>query len=356
MQPETRVVRAGLPEPAQGQPWRPGPVMTSNYALAGDVVGDYVYGRNANPTWSAYESAMGELDGGRAVLFGSGMAAVSAVLLSQLKPCQHVLVPEDCYYATRVLAHRLPGVSVHTAPTVQLVEAAPEMDLVWVETPANPVLELADLAALRTATTGLLIADNTLMTGLGQQPLAYGVDLVVCSDTKLTNGHSDLLLGHLSGTDETLIAELVEWRRLTGGIAGPHETWLAHRSLATLGLRHQQACANALAIATLLEQRGLPVRYPGLASHPQHDLATRQMRAYGCVLGVELPDAVTAQRLLSGCTLIDEATSFGGTHSSGERRARWGSDPISEGYVRLSAGVEATDDLLADVAGAVDAL
>lgn len=356
MEPETSVIRAGLPEPTPNAPFRPGPTMTSTYSVVGEVTGEHVYGRNSNPTWTAYEQAMGELDGGRALVFGSGMAAVSAVLLSLVQPGQTLLVPDDCYNATLVLARRLPGIRLLTAPTTSLVERASEADVVWVETPSNPLLDLADLAALRAGTPGLLIADNTLMTALGQTPIAYGVDLVVTSDTKLTNGHSDLLLGHVTGTDDALMDGLLEWRRITGGIAGPHETWLAHRSLATLGLRHERTCTNALAIARLLEGRGLVVRYPGLESHPQHELATRQMRAYGGVLGLDLPDAATAQRFLSGCELVDEATSFGTTHSSGERRARWGSDPISEGYVRLSAGLEATDDLLADVAASLDAL
>jgi cystathionine gamma-lyase len=356
MEPETRVVRAGLPEPVQNEPFRPGPVMTSTYAVAGDVTGPHVYGRNSNPTWTAYESAVGELDGGRALVFGSGMAAVSAVLLSLVEPGQTLLVPDDCYNATLALARRLPGLRLLTAPTTGLVAAAPEADVVWVETPSNPLLDLADLAALRAAAPGLLVADNTLMTALGQQPLLYGVDVVVCADTKLTSGHSDLLLGHVTTRDDALHDRVLEWRRLTGGIAGPHETWLAHRSLATLGLRHERVCANALAIAELLEARSLPVRYPGLAAHPQHDLATRQMRSYGGVLGLDLPDSASAQRFLAGCTLVDEATSFGTTHTTAERRARWGSDPISEGYVRLSAGLEATADLLADVAASLDAL
>ncbi|MCW2622817.1 MAG: cystathionine gamma-lyase [Frankiales bacterium] len=358
LDPQTRVVRAGLRAPEQGQPFRQGPVATSTYHLAGEVAGDFVYGRNSNPTWTAYESAVGDLDGGDALVFASGMAAVSAAIFTLVRPGQTLVLPSDCYYTTRQVAEHLDGVTVLAAPTTELHTLAPRADLLWLETPSNPTLDVCDIAALAAAARGRTVVDNSTATGYLQSPLALGAAVVVCSDTKLTTGHSDLLLGHVSTTDPEAYAALLAWRRITGGIAGPYEVWLAHRSLATLGLRAERACANALAVATLLARHPAvtDVRYPGLPSHPQHALATRQMRAYGPVLGFTLPTAAAAQAFLSACTLVDEATSFGGTHSMAERRARWGADDIAEGYVRFSAGIEATADLLADVTQALDAL
>lgn len=345
---ETRVVRAGLPAPTQNAPLRPGPVLTSTYHLAGDVSGDYVYARNGNPTWTAYEEAVGLLDRGSALVFASGMAAITAVLTGVLRPGQTLVLADDCYYATRQLAARLP-LRVLTVPSAELASAAPEADLLWLETPSNPSLELCDVAALSALCPGLVAVDSTTATAFGQTPLDLGADLVVCADTKLTCGHSDLLLGHVSARSVSLLDGLGEWRRLTGGIAGPQEVWLAHRSLATLGLRAARAFSNALEVALLLESLGLPVRYPGLASHPQHALAAAQMRGFGPVLGVDLATAEAAERFLSRLELVDEATSFGGVGSSAERRARWGGDDIGPGYVRFSAGIEDPADLLADV-------
>ncbi len=356
--PATRAVRAGVPEPVHGAPFRAGPVMASTYHLLGDVSGEWVYARNGNPTWTAYETAVGELDGGRALVFASGMAACSAALLALVQPGTTLVLPSDCYYTVRQVADRLHGVTVLTAPTRELADLAPQADLLWLESPGNPGLEVCDIAALAAACPGLTVVDNTTATALGQSPLALGADVVVSSDTKLTTGHSDLLLGHVSTTSETAYAALADWRRLTGGVAGPHETWLAHRSLATLGLRSAQACANALAVAALAEEHPavLEARYPGLPSHPEHALATRQMSAYGPVLGLDLGTAERAQAFLSALRLVDEATSFGGVHSTAERRMRWGADAVGEGYVRFSAGVEATADLVADVQQALDGL
>lgn len=356
--PETRVVRAGLPEPERGAPFRPGPVMASAYHLPGEVAGDFVYGRNANPTWTAYERAVGGLDGGDALVFASGMAACSAVLLALVQPGQTLVLPSDCYYTVRQVADRLTGVRVLSAPTTELAELAPQADLLWLESPSNPGLDICDIAALAALAPGLTAVDSTTATALGQSPLALGADLVISSDTKLTAGHSDLLLGHVSTTDRVAYDALLDWRRLTGGVPGPHEVWLAHRSLQTLGLRNERVCANALALATMLARHPAvtDVRYPGLTSHPQHALAARQMRSYGPVLAFTLTDAAAADRFLAACALVDDATSFGSVHSSAERRARWGADAVAPGYVRFSAGVEDTADLLADVTQALDAL
>jgi cystathionine gamma-lyase len=203
------------------------------------------------------------------------------------------------------------------------------------------------------------VVDNSAATALGQRPLELGADLVVSADTKATTGHSDLILGHVCASDPELARRIAAWRTLTGGVPGPHEVWLAHRSLATLGVRFARQCDNALAVALMLKghESVRSVRYPGLPDDPGHDVARRQMRRFGGVVSFELADGATAQRFLARCRLVDEATSFGGVGSSAERRERWGGDVVSPGLIRFSAGIEATEDLLADLeqalAGAV---
>jgi cystathionine gamma-lyase len=352
--PQTRLLRAGLPEPQQHAPMTPPLTLSSTFHLAGPVEGELVYGRMANPTWTAYEAAVGQLDGGDALVFASGMAAVSATLFALVRPGMTLVIADDCYHTTREVAGHLDGVTVLSAPTRDLADLAPRADLLWLETPSNPGLDLCDIAALTAAAPGRTVVDNTTATGILQSPLALGAAVVVSSDTKLTSGHSDLLLGHVSTTDREAYDAMSGWRRLAGGIAGPFETWLAHRSLATLGLRAERASANALAVASFLAERLDDVRYPGLPSHPQHELAVRQMRGFGPVLGFTLPSAASAQAFLAAAHLVDEATSFGGVHTIAERRARWSGDRVPEGYLRFSAGIEATDDLLADVAQALD--
>jgi cystathionine gamma-lyase len=176
------------------------------------------------------------------------------------------------------------------------------------------------------------------------------------SDSKHISGHGDLVLGHVSVRDEALIGEFQSWRIETGAIPGPFEIWLAHRSLATLDVRLERGCANALAIAEYLAARDDVggVRYPGLPGDAAHELARRQMTRFGTVVGFELDGAEQAQAFLGASELIAEATSFGGVHSSAERRARWGGDAIGPGYIRLSAGCENPDDLIADISGALD--
>jgi cystathionine gamma-lyase len=227
---------------------------------------------------------------------------------------------------------------------------------VWVETPSNPGLDVCDVAAVAAAARAagaLLAVDNTLATPLGQRPLDLGADVSMAAATKALSGHSDLLLGYLAVRDEGLLDELREWRGQTGAIAGPFEAWLAHRSLATADVRLERQSHNAQAIAERLRERDdvTDVRHPSF-----HPLAHRQMRRFGPLVGFALPDAEAAQRFLGAARLIAEATSFGGVHTTGERRARWGTDAVSDGFVRLSAGVEDTADLLDDVRRALDSV
>ncbi len=364
MHPDTRVLHAGYP--AGPGPYLPGPTFAATYVAPGDPAQHaYTYGRFHNPTWTAWETALAELDGGHAIAFGSGMAAVSAVFGVVLSPGDVVVMPTDCYYTTRVLARdwlaKL-GIETRLAPTrgnaqLDLLKGA---RLLWLETPSNPALEVCDIALLARAAAeqGCLVAvDNTTATGLLQQPLALGAALTVASDTKALTGHADVTLGHVSVADPDLAVRLRTWRTQHGAIPAPMEVWLAHRSLATLPLRQERQCGTALALATLLEACGgiSRVYYPGLPGHPGHEIARRQMRSFGSVLSFDLDTEPRAERFLKRLRLVREATSFGSVHSSAERRARWGGDAVSPGFIRFSVGVEHPGDLLADVTQALDA-
>jgi cystathionine gamma-lyase len=216
--------------------------------------------------------------------------------------------------------------------------------LVWVETPSNPGLDLADIAAIaRKAKTAkaVLVVDNTTMTPLGQRPLDLGADVVVSADTKALNGHSDVLFGHVSSRDQALIGAVRDWRKIAGSIPGPFEAWLVHRGLETLEVRLSRMCANAQLLAERLSahQKVVALSYPGLASHPAHALARAQMTSGGHLVALTLADRAAADRFLERCEFVRASTSFGGVHTSAERRARWG-DAVAEGFIRLSVGCE----------------
>ncbi|MYY04971.1 MULTISPECIES: cystathionine gamma-lyase [unclassified Streptomyces] len=358
----TRAVRAGLPEPQQYEPTLPGPVFAAHFHLSGEPTGPYTYGRDTNPTWTHLERAIGELEApGESVhttAFASGMAAISAVLLSQVRSGDAVVLPDDGYQALPLLRAQLEayGVEVRTAPTrgdaqLAMLEGA---KLLWIETPSNPGLDVCDVRRLVEAAHagGTLVAvDNTLATPLGQRPLELGADFSVASDTKGMTGHGDLLLGHVTCRDADLAAGVRRWRKVVGAIPGPMEAWLAHRSLATLELRIERQCANALALAEAL--RAHPdvtgLRYPGLATDASYPTAVEQMRRFGSVVSFMLADRGTAERFLSALHLAEDATSFGGVRSTAERRARWGGDAVPEGFIRFSVGAENASDLVADV-------
>ena len=345
--PSTRSVHAGLPPARQGEPFLPGPVLASAYHLAGDDVHSAPgYLREGNPTWQAYERALGELEGGEVVIFSSGMAAASAVLLAAA-PGDVLVAPVDGYYGVRVLAGghvEQRGVDVRLVPNTQaaMEEAAADATILVCESPSNPSLEVIDVPAVRArAPQAALVVDNTLATPLALRPLELGATMTLASATKALSGHSDLLLGYVATNDPAWLERLRSWRQLTGAIPGPVETWLAHRSLATLGLRVERQAATAAALAGLLRGRAdvTDVRWPGM----------------GAVVCFTLADAAAVARFFAASDMIIEATSFGGVHTSGERRARWGGDEIAEGFVRFSCGIEDTDDVLAEVAAALDA-
>ena len=358
----TRAVRAGLPEPKEGHPFLPGPEFAGPFAVHGDPKdASYVYGRYGNRTWTAVESALGELEGGQAVLFASGMAALAAVLLTQFEGDAPILVPSDGYATGRELAHERHRGEVREVPTRELAQAPVDgAGCVWAETPSNPGLDVCDIAALAErcrAADALFVVDNTTPTPLGQRPLELGADLSMASASKSLSGHSDLVLGYVAARDPERVEALRDWRRLTGSIPGPFEAWLLHRSLATLHVRLERQCANALAIAEALAGREqvTGVRYPGLESDPAHPVAARQMSRFGPMVSFDLGDRDRADRFLAACELVTEATSFGGLHTTAERRARWG-DGVPEGFIRLSAGCEDGRDLVDDLGQALDSV
>lgn len=339
-------------------------VNTTMYALPGEPSGAYQYARWGNPTWTALEAALAALEEAETITFPSGMAAIASIFASVLKPGDRLLLPSDGYYTTRICADRYltpMGVHVDTCATAQLgAHPLSGYRLVLIETPSNPALDLADIRATseRAHALGAIVAvDNTTMTPLGQRPLDLGADMVVSADTKALNGHSDVLFGHVSSRSADLMAGVRDWRRIVGAIPGPFEAWLVHRGLETLDVRFARMCDNAHTLAQrLVEQRKVvAVSYPGLPSHPAHTLAKSQMASFGALIGVTLADRDAADRFIDACQFIRPATSFGGVHTSAERRARWG-DQVAEGFIRLSVGCEPTEVLWTEFERALTAL
>lgn len=361
MKESTKVVRAGLSETEQGIPFLPGPTFAGTFHTSGDPASSaYTYGRYHNPTWTAYEKAITELEGGVATIaFSSGMAAIAAVFGTTLKPGDRLVMPSDAYYTARMLASgffQTLGVDVQLAPTAGNAQKdfLKGAKLLWLETPSNPNLDVCDIALLAEAahaSGALVVVDNTTASCLGQQPLFLGADFSLSSDTKVTTGHSDLVLGHITVRDSALADKVRAWRTQMGAIPGPMEVWLAHRSLHTLDMRIERHGKNALAIAEFLASRpGVSgVRYPGLPNDPAYLVASRQMKFFGTVVSFELKDKNTAERFLKNCELVIEATSFGGLQTTAERRARWGGDKVADGFIRMSVGCEDVQDLISDL-------
>lgn len=350
----TRSLKAVNSQAVSGQPVAPQPVLAATYHLSADETLDS-YGRSSNPTWRQLESALAELEGAAgAVVFGSGMAAVSAVLRAWVPPGSTLVAPADGYYQVRRHATEdLVGVTVIAAPSSQIYDAAAGADVVLAETPTNPGLDVVDLHRLATICHGRgaqLVVDNTAATPLGQQPLSLGADAVVASATKALSGHSDLLAGYVATSQPELLAAAERQRLLAGAVLGGFEAWLLLRSLETAGLRFERQCQNARAVATMLARHPAvrAVRYPGLAQDPAHPVAMAQMRRFGGLLSVELAGAAAVHALVDASELLIAATSFGGLHTSVDRRPRWG-DPVADGFARISLGIEDTDDLVADI-------
>lgn len=348
---------------AKGDPVSLSLAMTSVYHLPGEPAGHRQYGRFDNPTWEATEDLLGHLEDARCIAFPSGMAAITASLLAFLKAGDRVLLPSDGYYTPRVLADRFLsglGIAFDTRPTASFLDGGfDDYRIVFAETPSNPGLDIVDLAAVSKqakAAGAIMVADNTTMTPFGQRPLDLGADLVVAADTKAANGHSDVLFGHVTTRDEAMHGAIADWRKLSGAIPGPFEAWQVHRGIETLELRFSRMCDNAEMLAPRLREHKAvsALRYPGLPDDPAHNLARMQMDRFGFLIGLTLKDAAKAEAFIDGCEMIQPATSFGGLHTSAERRARWG-DEVAPGFVRLSVGCEPPEPLWQAIGDALDA-
>jgi len=360
----TRSVKAADSEAIAGEPVAHIPVPASAFHLSADEGSEpHFYGRYSNPAWTHLESALAQLEEAAAALcFGSGMAAVTAALRVLARPGQVVVVPADGYYQVRRYASEslVPlGITVREVSAGQLCDAAADADVVLAETPTNPALDVVDLhrlAMICHRRGARLVVDNTTATPLGQLPLSLGADLVVASATKAIAGHSDLLAGYVAGSQPDLMAAVERERLLAGPILGTLETWLLLRSIGSFGLRFDRQCQNALALAAALSghRRVREVRYPGLPDDPSHPVAVAQMRRFGGLLSIELENADAVHDLVRHSDLLVAATSFGGIHTSVDRRARHG-DAVPDGFARISAGIEDTDDLVADVLTALAA-
>ncbi|MFE3195395.1 trans-sulfuration enzyme family protein [Nocardia sp. NPDC059240] len=358
LDPSTVVVHAGRPERVPDAPLGGSPVFSSTY-IAG---GDRGYGRFGNDAWMAFEQTLGELEGGRGLTFASGMAAAAAIC--DLVPVGgRVVAPRHAYNGVLGLLDqqtstgRLHVQRVDIADTAEVSDAVTGADLLWIESPTNPAMEVADLPALCAAgraAGATVVVDNTFATPLLQQPLAFGADMVMHSATKFIAGHSDVVLGAVVTADDDLWAALESRRRTLGAIPGPMEAWLALRGLRTLALRLDRAQSNAASLAERLldHPRVSRVRYPGLPDDPGHTRAAAQMSGFGAILAFELGgNAEAAQQVCESTKLWVHATSLGGVESMLERRRRWPAEAptIPTDLIRLSVGIEHPDDLWSDL-------
>jgi cystathionine gamma-synthase len=367
---ETVAVTAGRPERTVDAPLNPPVVFASTYVGAHDPSDATLgYGRYGNPTWQALEQAIGALEGGRALAFASGMAAAQAVL--ELVPPNGVIaIPHNCYVGVAEAIGRRAGRygwqvrRVNVADTTEVLTAAEGADMVWIESPTNPTIEVADLPTLGQSLSPnpVFVVDNTFATPLLQRPLECGADIVLHSATKLLSGHSDVVLGAIvTRAEDTQTFDALEaFRRSFGASPGPMEAYLALRGLRTLPLRLAQAQASAQVLAERLfaHQSVRRVRFPGLPSDPGHDIARRTMSGFGSLISIDLADANTAEAFVDGCSLWVFATSLGGVESTLERRRRWKGEfqSVPEGLVRMSVGIEHVEDLWTDLEQALDRL
>lgn len=378
MKIETRCVRAGYePEEATGAVNVP-IYATSTYAYRrfGEHRG-WEYSRTANPTRSALESAVAELEGGAdAAAFASGLAAIDAVT-DLLEPGDHIVASDNLYGGTYRLLSTLTaghGITTTFADTSRIEELAAactrQTRLILIETPTNPLMRLVDIGAAASVARerGVLLAvDNTFLTPVLQSPLELGADLVIHSTTKYLNGHSDGIGGVVVARDAKLGERLHTVQNNAGAIMGPFDAYLVLRGLRTLAVRMTAHEANGRALASLLSERSDVERvfYPGLPDHPQHTLAQRQQRGFGAMVSFDLGNLGRARAFCNAVRLFVLAESLGGveslvchpatmTHAAvpPRERARLG---IGDGLLRLSVGIEATDDLRDDLLGALDA-
>ncbi len=342
LSPSTLAVGAGRPHRVPGGPLN-APITLASALVPG---GDSEYGRQGNPTWDSFETVLGALEGGRALAFSSGVAA-SGALFDLVPNGSTVVAPRHAYYGTiaQLVERERRGqivlrlVDIDNTP--QVVAACEGAALVWIESPTNPALEIADIEAIARAATqaGAAVAvDNTFATPLRQKPLELGADFVVHSASKLLAGHSDLILGAIVANDDRAYAALLKRRTVLGAIPGAMETWLATRGIRTLHVRLDRAESNAKELHRRLSASRHIVysRYPG----------------FGTIIAFEVAGgAVVAQKMTEQSDIITYATSLGGVESTWERRRRHPGEPTSvpEGLIRLSVGIEDVEDLWLDI-------
>ncbi len=348
LSPATVVVHAGRPDHEPDQPLNAPITMASTYVGGGDLE----YGRYANPTWSAFEEALGALEGGRALAFSSGLAAVSTVL-DLVGQDALVVAPRHAYLGSvgqlgdLEARGRIKATLVDIADTAAVVDALDDAALLWIESPTNPALEVADIERLVAAgheAGASVVVDNTFATPLLQKPLELGADIVLHSVTKFLAGHSDVVMGALVVRDDQLYDVLKGRRDLIGAIPGTLEAWLALRGLRTLHLRVERSQTNAAELARRLSEHPAvsEVRYPG----------------FGAVISIVLDSPERADLLTHSTSLWVHATSLGSVESTFERRRRWKGEAgtIPEGLVRMSVGIEDVEDLWADLEQALQQL
>jgi cystathionine gamma-synthase len=355
---ESKVVAAGRPAKQPDGALNPPIALNSTFHEGGPIG----YGRYGNETWSALEDAISILEGGKTLLFSSGMAAISAVF-SLLPEGSVVVAANNGYQGTTTLLKKLHESEklkvrfVNLANTDETVAAIPGAQMLYLESPLNPLLEIIDLpkliAAGKAAGCGVAV-DNTLATPLLQNPLALGADIVIHSVTKYLSGHSDLILGSLSTNDSALYNRLEQSRRYGGAIAGPFEAWIALRGVRTFALRMQRSQENALELAKRLSKDGrvAKVRYPGLPTDAYHQMAKSFMKGFGAMISFDVNGTADQVDLMCNSSrLITNATSLGGVESIWERRRRWATEStlVPENLIRFSVGIENVDDLWADI-------
>ena len=384
LSPASLVVHGGRPPAEPGASLNPPVWMTSTYRQGGDVA----YGRDGNPTWEAFEEVLGELEGGSCMLFASGMAATASVLESLPVPGR-VVVAGDAYNGTRRFLADVAGRgrllfrTVNVADTDAVLDVCAEVadspagpggagreggpalgdrGLLWLESPTNPLLSIADLQALCRGAhdVGMDVAvDNTFATPLLQRPLDLGADIVVHSATKTISGHSDVVLGAVVTRRDDVLAALTTRRSLHGAIAGPWEAWLGLRGMRTLAVRldRSQRSAGELAVRLAGHPGVGRVLYPGLPDHPGHELARRQMAGFGSMIAFEVAGGGTpesaidaAEGVVDAVRLLTPGTSLGGVESLLERRGRWEREGhLPPGLIRLSVGIEDVEDIWSDL-------
>ena len=355
---ESQVVAAGRPEKKPDGGLNPSIALNSTFHEGGPIG----YGRYGNEAWSALEEAISILEGGQTLIFSSGMAAISSVF-SLLPPGAVIVAAENGYQGTTTMLKKMHDAKkievrfVNLPNTDEVLKALPGAQMLYLESPTNPAIEVVDLPVVIAAGKkqgSIVVVDNTLATPMVQNPLALGADIALHSVTKYLSGHSDILMGCIVTNDKSIFENIEQARRYGGAIAGPFEAWIALRGLRTFALRMQRSQENAIELAKRLEQdpRVLKVRFPGLPSDPYHERAKTFMKGFGAMISFEVKAEIAQiDKMCNSSILITNATSLGGVESIWERRRRWATEShtIPENLIRFSVGIENVNDLWSDI-------